>query len=50
MFENHPIAYLPKRPGEADHTNADISISRTRLGYRPTKSLEEYVKEFLLKN
>jgi UDP-glucose 4-epimerase len=46
MF-NAEIEYIPARPGEADTTLADISLSRQRLDWAPKKSLKQYVKGFI---
>lgn len=43
MF-NHPITYLPNRPGEAETTLADISFSKEKLGWEPTQSLRNYIE------
>lgn len=42
------ITYIPKRPGEPDMTNADITKAKEMLGYQPTISFEEGVKKVLL--
>tara|TARA_A100001011_G_C14304375_1_gene842367 strand:+ start:911 stop:1765 length:855 start_codon:yes stop_codon:yes gene_type:complete len=42
-----PKKYIPKRPGEARTTLADISFSKDKLGYKPRNSLELYVKNWL---
>ena len=47
---NHKTTYIPKRPGEARTTLADLSYSKDKLGYKPTKSLNEYVQEWLEEN
>jgi|688.fasta_scaffold13682_5 UDP-glucose 4-epimerase len=47
MFK-HDYVYIPKRPGEADTTLADLSTSTKVLGYRPTINLEEYISELIL--
>jgi len=46
MF-GRPIEYLPKRPGEADNTLADIHHSKAMLGWRPKHNLKEYVDGLL---
>lgn len=40
---NHPFEYIPKRPGEAQVTMADLSLSQRLLGYKPTVRLEDYI-------
>jgi UDP-glucose 4-epimerase len=40
----HPKQYIPKRPGEAWTTLADISLSKQRLGYEPKRKLVDYVE------
>ncbi|WP_400163733.1 NAD-dependent epimerase/dehydratase family protein [Brevibacillus sp. TJ4] len=35
------IVYHPPQPGDSQRTCADIGFARSRLGYRPTVSLEE---------
>lgn len=47
MFEPPAIGYLPQRPGEAKDTLADISDTMEKLNWKPTKSLDEYVKNFV---
>jgi len=42
MFR-HEYTYLPKRPGEAEDTKADISYTTEKLGWTPTMSLEAYI-------
>jgi UDP-glucose 4-epimerase len=49
LFNDALVLYIPKRPGEAQETLADISKARSLLGWEPTKSLDEYVKEFIRK-
>jgi len=43
------VAYIPSRPGEAWTTLADIEKTTQDTGWRPTFSLENYIKEFLSK-
>ena len=42
--------YIPKRPGEARETRADISFSMEKLGFKPTVDLKDYVEEWIEKN
>ncbi len=42
MF-NHPYEHIPKRPGEAWITLADITEAKQDLGYEPTYNLEDYI-------
>lgn len=46
MF-NHPIEYIPNRPGEAQTTLADIQESKSKLGWEPKHCLKEYVNDLL---
>ncbi|MFQ5912858.1 MAG: SDR family oxidoreductase [Nitrospinota bacterium] len=41
------VVYVPKRPGEPDRTHADTGKIEAALGWHPTVSLEEGVKELL---
>ena len=41
------VVYIPKRPGEPDVTWADIGKIRRDLGWRPTVSFEQGVREML---
>ncbi|MDP6043798.1 MAG: SDR family oxidoreductase [Dehalococcoidales bacterium] len=41
------VVYIPKRPGEPDCTQADISKIKKRLGWKPDVSFEEGVKIIL---
>jgi UDP-glucose 4-epimerase len=43
------VVYVPKRPGEPDCTQADITKIKKMLGWEPLVSFEEGVK-VLLKN
>ena len=42
MYE-HDTKHIPKRPGEARDTLADISFSEKELGYNPSIDLNDYV-------
>ena len=44
---NSKKQYIPKRPGEAKETLADISFSRQNLGYIPSEDIEDYIKEWI---
>ena len=46
MFGGEKV-YLPKRPGEARHTLADISLMLMHTNWEPQKTLPEYVTSFL---
>ena len=46
----HDTKYIPKRPGEAKDTLADISFSKEKLGYSPKIKLNDYVGDWLKKN
>jgi len=43
------VEYIPKRPGEPERTQADISKMRRLLGWEPRVTLEEGVR-ILLEN
>lgn len=45
LFRPGEIEYLPKRPGEAWTTWADISKTRQELGWEPKRTLEQYVQD-----
>ena len=47
---NHRTTYIPKRPGEARNTLADLSFSEEKLDYKPIETIEEYVAEWLEEN
>jgi UDP-glucose 4-epimerase len=42
--EDYPKKYIPARKGEYDVTLADYSKAQLKLGWKPTKKLEEYIK------
>ena len=42
-----PTKYIPKRPGEAKETLADISYAIEKLGYEPSVELKEYVDSWI---
>ena len=48
MFDRE-YTYIPQRPGEAQETKADISFTKEKLGWSPTMSLEEYIKDAILR-
>ena len=39
--------YIPKRPGEAQITLADISESRQKIGYDPSEDIKDYIQNWL---
>ena len=41
------IEYIPKRPGEYDVTLCDYSNANKVLGWKPTKNLDDYIKEVI---
>jgi nucleoside-diphosphate-sugar epimerase len=41
---DHPVNYIPKRPGEALETLADISETQRLLNWKPTIFIEDYIK------
>ena len=41
---------IPKRPGEARNTLADLSFSKDKLGYDPVETLDSYVDNWLEEN
>ena len=43
MFQSQ-VEYIPKRPGEASSTLAEIERTKEVLGWRPIHKLEDYVK------
>jgi nucleoside-diphosphate-sugar epimerase len=45
LFPNSTIKYIPKRPGEAKETLADISKAASLLNYEPVNNLQEYVRD-----
>jgi len=44
---NCSTEYIPKRPGEAKETLADISFSEDKLDYKPTFNLKAYVHSWI---
>ena len=42
--------YIPKRPGEAAETLADISFSIEKLGFKPTVDIKDYVSDWINEN
>tara|TARA_Y100001972_G_scaffold62505_1_gene76473 strand:- start:2444 stop:3313 length:870 start_codon:yes stop_codon:yes gene_type:complete len=49
-FFKHKSISIPKRPGEAKLSIADISKTKQELDWEPTHSLRQYIKEFLKNN
>ena len=45
----HKTKYIPKRPGEAAKTLADITFTKEKLGYKPGIDLKDYVKDWLIR-
>ena len=51
MFgKDYPRKYLPARKGEYDITLCDYAVAELKLGWKPTKKLEEYIDEVLSNN
>ena len=44
FYENKK--YIPKRPGEALITMADISFTMEKTGWKPVQDLQSYIEEF----
>tara|TARA_Y100001970_G_scaffold291784_1_gene430287 strand:- start:714 stop:1577 length:864 start_codon:yes stop_codon:yes gene_type:complete len=44
---NCSTKYIPKRPGEAKETLADISFTQDKLGYKPAIDLKDYVSSWI---
>ena len=42
------IEYLPMQPGDVDATYADITKAKNLIGYKPSISFEEGIKNFLI--
>ncbi len=47
MFKPKELQYLPKRPGEAKETLADLKFTKEKLGWQAKFTLEGYVAGFL---
>ena len=47
MFEGSKIEYTDKRPGEANETLADISLTKEKTGWEPMRDIRNYIKSFL---
>ena len=47
LFGSGDVKYLPRRPGEAEITLADIARTKEVLGWEPQHRIEDYVKNFL---
>ena len=43
----HKREYIPKRPGEAKITLADISESKQKIGYSPSEDIKDYIKNWI---
>ena len=46
MF-NHETKYIDERPGEARETLCDTQIAERLIGYKPTRNIEDYIKEVI---
>ena len=46
MF-NHETKYIDERPGEARETLCDTQITERLIGYKPTRNIEDYIKEVI---
>ena len=45
MFgKDYPKKYIEQRPGEYDVTLADYSKAKNKLGWTPTRNIEDYLK------
>jgi UDP-glucose 4-epimerase len=42
---NHPITYIPARPGEAKTTLADFSKATKILGYNPSRNIKDWIQK-----
>ena len=50
MFgKDYPREYIPARKGEYDRTLCDYSVAELKLGWKPTKNLEEYITQIISK-
>jgi UDP-glucose 4-epimerase len=48
MFgKDYPKEYIEKRPGEYDVTLADYSHAQDLLDWKPTRNIEDYIKDFV---
>ena len=48
MGKKASIEYLPMQPGDVDATYADITKAKNLIGYKPSISFEEGIKNFLI--
>ena len=46
MFEHNDIVYEDDKPGEALITLCNDDTASTRLNWRPTRNIEDYIKDF----
>jgi UDP-glucose 4-epimerase len=46
MF-NHKTKYIDERPGEARETLCNTQIAERLIGYKPTRNIEDYIKEVI---
>ena len=47
MFGVDVVEYIPKRPGEYDVTLCDYTKANQYLGWKPTKNINDYIKEVI---
>lgn len=41
------VTYIPKRPGEAETTQADLKFTKQMLEWKPTMKLKDYIEEIV---
>lgn len=46
-YFNHPVQYLPSRPGDVPHSQADNSLTKELLGWEPRISFDEGFRNLL---
>jgi len=44
---SNTIKFIPKRPGEARETLADMTKMETEFRWKPSKNIEDYIAEKL---
>jgi len=48
MFgKDYPVEYIPKREGEYDVTLADYSHAQDLLNWKPTRNIDDYIRDFV---